>query len=69
MATGDGQLPTCMEGILLCCVLGVPGQDMEGSSNPAAGGTRVVDDEDALGEEERAASPASLRGCSWRMDS
>lgn len=65
MATGDGQPTPCIAASLLCWVLGVPGQDREGSWSPAEVGVRVEEEE---GEEERATSPASFRGCSWRID-
>lgn len=47
----------------------MPGQDREGSWSPAEFGVRVEEDEEDEGEEERVMSPASFRGCSWRMDS
>lgn len=69
VATGDGQATPCIAAILLCCVLGVPGQDPEGSRSPVEVGVSTEEEEEDDGEEERAMSPASFRGCSWRMDS
>lgn len=68
VATGEGQPTPCMAASLLCWGLGVPGQDRDGSWSPAEVGVRV-EEEDEMGEEERVMSPASLRGCSCRMDS
>lgn len=66
--TGDGQPMAC----LACCMLGVPGQEWEGSWSPAELRVRVEElamvEEDA-GEVERVTSAPSLRGCSWRMES
>lgn len=65
MATGDGQPTPCIAAILLCWVLGVPGQDTEGSKSPAEVGVSIEEQEDDEGEgEDRAMSPASFRGCS-----
>lgn len=70
MVTGDGQPTPCIAAILLCCMLGVPGQDDEGSRGPAEVGVSSDEDDTDDGEEERATSPPpSLRGCSWTMDS
>lgn len=65
VATGDGQPTPWITASLFCWVHGVPGQDREGSWSP--GEVVVSDKEDD--EEERVESPASFRGCSWRMDS
>lgn len=69
VATGDGQPTPCIAASLLWWVLGVLGQDWEGSWSPADVGVRVEEVEDDEGEEERVTSPASFRGCSCRMDS
>lgn len=69
MATGDGQPTTCIAASLPCWVLGVPGHDANGSWRLAEVVERVEEEEDDKGEEERGASPASFRGCSWRIDS
>lgn len=58
-----------MAASLLCWGLGVPGQDRDGSWSPAELGVRVEEEDDEMGEEERVMSPASLRGCSCRIDS
>lgn len=73
--TGDGQPMGC----LACCMLGVPGQEWEGSCSPAEVRVRVeelmvaamaaAEDEEEEGEVERVTSAPSLRGCSWRMES
>ena len=41
VATGDGQPTACIAASLVCCMLGVPGQDWEGSWRPAEVGVRV----------------------------
>lgn len=69
MATDDGQPTPCIPASLPCWVLGVPGQDREGSWYPAEVGVSVKEEEDDAGEEDRVTSPTSFRGCSWRMDS
>lgn len=69
VATGDGQPTPCIVGTFMCWALGVPGQDVE-SRDPAEVGVRVEEEEEEdAGEEDKAVSPASFRGCSWRMDS
>lgn len=52
-------------------MLGVPGQEPEGSWNPAEVGVSVEEEEDATdaGEEDKVTSPPSFRGCSGRMES
>lgn len=65
VATGDGQ-PTPS---LPCWTLGVPGQEPKGSWNPAEVGVSVEEEADDAGEEDKATSPASFRGCSGRMES
>lgn len=71
VATGDGQPTPCIIPNLLCWVLGVPGQDAEGSWSPAEVGVSVEDEEEEEdeGEQKSVMSTASLRGCSWRMES
>lgn len=54
---------------MACWGLGVPGQDMDKSWRPAAAGVELEEEMEEQGEEERAASAASFRGCSGRMDS
>lgn len=72
VATGDGHAAPCIAPSFPCWTLGVPGEEPEGS-NPAEVGVSVEAEEDGdaedAGEEDKAASPASFRGCSWRMDS
>lgn len=58
-----------MAASLACWGLGVPGQDRDKSWSPAAVGVKLEEAVEEQGEEERAASPASFRGCSERMDS
>lgn len=70
VATGDGPPAASLP----CWALGVPGQDTEGSCDPADVGVSVdeneEDEEDEdQGEEERPPSAASLRGCSCRLES
>lgn len=69
MDTGDGQPIPCIAAILPCWVFGVLGQDTEVSWSPADAGVSVEEEKDDEGEEERVMSPASFRGCSWRMES
>lgn len=48
----------------------MPGQDAEGSWSPAEVGVSVEDEEEEdEGEQKSVMSTASLRGCSWRMES
>lgn len=68
MATGDGQPTPCITPSLPCCMLGVPGEEPEGSMNPAEVGVEMEEEDDA-GEEDKVTSPASFRGCSWTMES
>lgn len=68
VATGDGQPTPCITPSLPCWTLGVPGEEPEGSWNPAEVGVSVEEEDDA-GEEDKATSPASFRGCSGRMES
>lgn len=67
MATGDGQATPSLP----CWRLGVPGEEPpEGSRKPAEVGVSVdMEEGDDTGEEDKAASPASFRGCSWTMES
>lgn len=58
-----------MAASLACWGLGVPGHDREESWSPAEVGVRVEEVVEEEGEEDREASAASFRGCSWRMES
>lgn len=70
MATADGQPTPCITPSLPCWMLGVPEEEPEGSRNPAEVGVSVeMEEGDDAGEEDRATSPASFRGCSWTMES
>lgn len=67
MATGDGQPTPCITPSLQCWTVGV---EPEGSRNPPEVGVSVeMEEGDDRGEEDKAASPASFRDCSWTMES